>query len=74
MKMKTYIEKNNEAVRNMIDSLQREHKHHTEKKMWKFCDNVLKEFRYLNKRLEDRIYLEIGYVDKVEKANPHYVS
>ena len=72
-KMKTFIAKNNEFVKNMVEGLSRENKVQNDRKMWQFCDNVLKEFRYLNKKLEDRIYLELGYVDKVEKENPHFV-
>ena len=41
--------------------------------MWKFSDHVIKEFRYLHKRLEDKIYLELGYIDKMPKLNDHFM-
>ena len=42
--------------------------------MWKFCDSVVKEFRFLHKRLEDKIYLELGYIDSMPKLNPHLME
>jgi len=35
--------------------------------MHKFCDSILEEFKYLNKRLEDRILHKLGFYDKLWK-------
>ena len=40
-------------------------------KMYQFSDSVLKEFRFLHKRLEDKIYFELGYHDKMPKLNQY---
>ena len=42
--------------------------------MYQFSDSVHKEFRFLHKRLEDKIYFELGYYDKMPKLNQYFMK
>ena len=42
--------------------------------MLQFCEHVVKEFRFLHQRLEHKIYLELGYFDKLPKLNDHFAA
>ena len=43
----------------------------TNKKMFKFCDLMIREFKYMNKVQEDKILFKVGYNDKLNKELPH---
>lgn len=58
-----------EVLRQGNNELRRE----TEIKMCNFTDNMLKEFRYINKRVEDKILYEVGVYREMpedERAPP----
>ncbi len=44
----------------------------TEDKMCKFTENLILEFKYLNKRLEDKILFTVGYYQEMppDERNP----
>ena len=35
-----------------------------ETQTYRLCDSIIEEFKYLNKRLEDKILFTVGYYDK----------
>lgn len=43
----------------------------TNKKMFKFCNVIIREFQYMNKLQEDKILFKVGYNDRLTKALPH---
>ena len=41
------------------------------RKMYKLCDIMVREFKYLNKLQEDKILHEVGYRDEKGESLPH---
>ena len=39
--------------------------------MYKFCDILVREFKYMNKLQEDKILFEVGYRDTLAAPLPH---
>ena len=37
----------------------------SEKKLWKFTEGIMSEFKYMSKRCEDKVLFEVGYHDKL---------
>jgi hypothetical protein len=72
--MKAFIERNREVVTYDVQDMQKAFKARLERKMWTFCDHVVKEFRFLHQNLENKIYLELGYLDKMPKVNDHFMK
>jgi len=44
-----------------VEDMIHKQKKTNEEKMYRFCDSVLKEFRFLSQRQEDKIFFELGY-------------
>ena len=40
-------------------------------KMFKFCDLLVREFKYMNKLQEEKILYEVGYREKMAELPPH---
>jgi hypothetical protein len=72
--MRLFIKKQGLENTHNVEDMNRKQRQNVEAKMRKFCDHVLSEFRYLHRRLEDKIYLELGYIDKVPKLNDYFMK
>jgi hypothetical protein len=72
--MKALLLRSKVALDYDIKDSHKSFKRELEKKMWKFCDHTLKEFRFLHQKLEDKIYLELGYLEKIPKLNSHLMQ
>jgi len=40
-------------------------------KIYRLCDSIVKEFEYLNQRMEDKILFKIGYLDRMWRPEPY---
>ena len=46
-------------------------KYNSEKKLMKFVECIMSEFKYMSKRCEDKVLFEVGYHDKLWREDPH---
>ena len=65
------IKKNKDDFQEKLDQILQQSYKMQSKKMYHFCDIIIREFKYMNKLQEDKILFEVGYNDKLKHPLPH---
>ena len=59
------VEMAKDEISYKVDKWLKGYKNTSEKKLWKFTEGILSEFKYMNKRGQDKVLFEVGYHDKL---------
>ena len=64
-KLNGIVARSQSIVEFNVEDMIHKQKKANEDKMYRFCDSVLKEFRFLNQRQEDKIFFQLGYYQQM---------